>query len=154
MVSSSGINSWGSRSNRQALKSTTTRLLVGRAALIADIRVVFPVPHPPKMPTANRGSLSLMIVARPRPMSWYPSAGDFVGESSRIFIPGTGPSGAEVTDMVLLRHRIAASQLTIMARDWGRYRCGHDQRAREPGPPAHGDARAGRVGGLADRAGA
>src|ERR1700733_7058637 len=74
-------------------------LSLGMAVLMAVIRGVFPVPQPPNMPTGNGGWLSLMIVARPWPISRYPSAGDRVGESSKIFIVGTRPTGVGMADM-------------------------------------------------------
>jgi hypothetical protein len=67
------------------LKSTVTTLgSVARWRRIACISVVFPLPQRPKMPIANLGSLSRMMVENAAAYCSKPNVGASHGVSSRI----------------------------------------------------------------------
>jgi hypothetical protein len=53
------------------------------------MRVVFPDPHPPKIPIAKFGGLLAMISVNAWAICVNPMAGCFVGVSRRIFFPVT-----------------------------------------------------------------
>src|SRR3954447_14027729 len=80
--------------------------------------VVLPEPHPPKIPTANLGSLSVTILVRAVAVRGNPRAGPDEGESSKIF---AAPGGCSA---VLIRLSRVSCAGVVMAKSKSQYQNG------------------------------